>query len=218
MGGHSGYRALLSPREPGGASAAELHGDLCDNRVHRRALDVLLRGDADAAGHGSRRLDVRRHRSLHRPRGQWRPKCRGWASATTPTSAGRCRTHWQVFEGYCPPHYTDMRAAVEAFADRKFGPVGPSIPTRRVPGRRVPGCAQAQRFTARSSRSAWRSRRNTSTTASGSSPAPSQACSLTYLQAHHLDLEFYDHHFGPGAYLQTHAEHMSRWHPESSEG
>jgi hypothetical protein len=36
---------------------------------------------------------------------------------------------------------------------------------------------------------------------------------LTYLQAHHLDLEFYDHHFGPGAYLQTHADHMSRWHP-----
>jgi hypothetical protein len=37
---------------------------------------------------------------------------------------------------------------------------------------------------------------------------------LTYLQAHHLDLEFYDQHFGAGAYLQTHADHMSRWHRE----
>ena len=25
---------------------------------------------------------------------------------------------------------------------------------------------------------------------------------LTYLQAHHLDLEFYDQHFAPGAYLR----------------
>jgi hypothetical protein len=36
---------------------------------------------------------------------------------------------------------------------------------------------------------------------------------LTYLQAHHLDLDFYDHHFKPGAYLETHASHMELWHP-----
>jgi hypothetical protein len=42
---------------------------------------------------------------------------------------------------------------------------------------------------------------------------------LTYLQAHHLDLDFYDRHFGPAeAYLHTHAEHMARWHLEGSEG
>lgn len=35
---------------------------------------------------------------------------------------------------------------------------------------------------------------------------------LTYLQAHHLDLEFYDTHFEPGAYLNTHARHIERWH------
>jgi hypothetical protein len=33
-----------------------------------------------------------------------------------------------------------------------------------------------------------------------------------YLQAHHLDLEFYDAFYKPGAYLRTHAEHMARWH------
>ncbi len=37
---------------------------------------------------------------------------------------------------------------------------------------------------------------------------------LTCLQAHHLDLEYYDHHFQPGAYLRTHARHVERWHPE----
>lgn len=40
--------------------------------------------------------------------------------------------------------------------------------------------------------------------------------SLTYLQAHHLDLEFYDHHFEPGAYLPSHAGHMARWHGQES--
>jgi hypothetical protein len=33
-----------------------------------------------------------------------------------------------------------------------------------------------------------------------------------YVQAHHLDLDFYDHYFKPGAYLTTHKEHMKNWH------
>ena len=33
-----------------------------------------------------------------------------------------------VFEGFCPPHYPDMRSAVEAFCQRKFGPGGPFHP------------------------------------------------------------------------------------------
>src|SRR4051812_15333102 len=35
---------------------------------------------------------------------------------------------------------------------------------------------------------------------------------MNYVQAHHLDLDFYDRFFKPGAYLRTHAEHMQRWH------
>ena len=35
---------------------------------------------------------------------------------------------------------------------------------------------------------------------------------LMYLQTHHLDLEYYDTLFQPGAYLNTHAEHLARWH------
>jgi hypothetical protein len=37
---------------------------------------------------------------------------------------------------------------------------------------------------------------------------------ITYLQAHHLDLEFYDEFYKPGAYLKTHAAHMARWHSD----
>ena len=35
---------------------------------------------------------------------------------------------------------------------------------------------------------------------------------LDYVQAHHLDLEFYDRFFEPGSYLRSHADHMQRWH------
>ncbi|MDF2768878.1 MAG: hypothetical protein K0S91_1713, partial [Nitrososphaeraceae archaeon] len=34
-----------------------------------------------------------------------------------------------------------------------------------------------------------------------------------YVQAQHLDLDFYNHYFKPGtAYLTTHKDHMKKWH------
>jgi hypothetical protein len=33
-----------------------------------------------------------------------------------------------------------------------------------------------------------------------------------FVQAHHLDTDFYDRHYNEGAYLYTHAQHMERWH------
>jgi hypothetical protein len=36
--------------------------------------------------------------------------------------------------------------------------------------------------------------------------------SFLYLQVQHLDLDFDDHYFKPGAYLTTHKEHMKKWH------
>ena len=35
---------------------------------------------------------------------------------------------------------------------------------------------------------------------------------MNYVQAQHIDTEFYDHHFRAGAYLDTHAAHQQRWH------
>src|SRR5690606_15882586 len=37
---------------------------------------------------------------------------------------------------------------------------------------------------------------------------------MQYLQAFHLDLEFYDRFYEPGSYLETHAHHMERWHDD----
>jgi hypothetical protein len=35
---------------------------------------------------------------------------------------------FSVRYSYCPPHFRDMRAAVEALCQRKFGPGGPFHP------------------------------------------------------------------------------------------
>jgi hypothetical protein len=37
---------------------------------------------------------------------------------------------------------------------------------------------------------------------------------IMHLQAHHLDLEFYDRFFKPGPFLNIHAGPMKAWHPE----
>ena len=38
------------------------------------------------------------------------------------------------------------------------------------------------------------------------------------LQAHHLDLGFYDRHYTEGAYSDRHARHMELWHPPGGGG
>jgi hypothetical protein len=35
---------------------------------------------------------------------------------------------------------------------------------------------------------------------------------LVYLQAQHIDTDFYDQLFAPSAYLPTHTAHQARWH------
>jgi hypothetical protein len=49
----------------------------------------------------------------------------------------------------------------------------------------------------------------------GRFPGTVDAMHLMWLiQAHHLDTDFYDRFFRPGAYGPTHAAHMATWHPE----
>ena len=56
----------------------------------------------------------------------------------------------------------------------------------------------------------------------GKFPATVDPMQLTlFIQAHHLDLDFYDEHMQPGAYGETHRQHFYRWHganePHSSD-
>jgi hypothetical protein len=47
-------------------------------------------------------------------------------------------------EGFCPPHFSDMREAVEALCARKFGPGGPFHPDTPGPWKTMD--AQAERI------------------------------------------------------------------------
>ena len=119
-----------------------------------------------------------------------------------------------VFEGYCPPHYKNMRDATEAFARRKFGEGGvynPNTPgawndSPKVRGSANPYTEEFKECVALQAQYIYDTY--------GKFPATIPSIFiLTYVQAHHLDLDFYDHYFKPGtAYLTTHKEHMKRWH------
>ena len=48
----------------------------------------------------------------------------------------------------------------------------------------------------------------------GRFPGTVDAMHLMWLmQAHHLDTDYFDRFFRPGAYGPTHAAHMAKWHP-----
>jgi hypothetical protein len=118
-----------------------------------------------------------------------------------------------VFEGYCPPHYHDMREATDALAKRKFGEGG--VYNQNTPG----AWSDSPKVRASTNPYTEEFKECVALQAQyiydiyGKFPATVPSIFLlTYLQAQHLDLEFYDHYFKPGAYLTTHKEHMKRWH------
>jgi hypothetical protein len=125
-----------------------------------------------------------------------------------------------VFEAYCPPHYPDMAAAVVALAERKFGPGGPFPPG--TPGAWTDSPAvrgSAQLHDAAFQACVTRQAQYVFDTFGKFPGTVPSVFILNYLQAHHLDLDFYDRFFRPGGYLRTHAEHMRRWHagPEEAD-
>ncbi|WP_338600968.1 hypothetical protein [Desulfoferula mesophila] len=120
-----------------------------------------------------------------------------------------------VMEGYCPPHYPDMRAAVDALCERKFGPGGPFNPETPGPWKNSPLVRGSAQVHAEDFRECVALQAQYVLDTFGKFPGTVPSIFLiTYLQAHHLDLEFYDRYYQPGSYLRTHAEHMQRWHPQ----
>ncbi len=121
-----------------------------------------------------------------------------------------------VMEGFCPPHYVDMRAAVDAVCERKYGPGGPFHSETPGPWKdsgRVRSAAQVHSEEFREC-VALQAQYIFDTFGKFPGTVPSML-TITCLQAHHLDVEFYDEFYKPGAYLKTHAEHMARWHSDT---
>jgi hypothetical protein len=118
-----------------------------------------------------------------------------------------------VYEGLCPPYFPDMRAAVDHFVALKFGPGGTYDPARPGPFRdnaRIK--RQIERYSPEFIAALAEVARYLHDTF-GKFPAtiPSILVRM-YAQAQHIDLDFYDRFYGPESYLETHREHMARWH------
>ncbi len=118
-----------------------------------------------------------------------------------------------VFEGHCPPHYTDMAAAVDLFIQRKFGQNGPFHPETPGPWQ----CSPKIRGSVKPHTEEFKECVTLQSTYihrhfgrfPGTSPT---ILAFMVLQAQHIDLDYYDRFYQPGAYLQTHALHMANWH------
>lgn len=122
-----------------------------------------------------------------------------------------------VIEGYCPPHYPDMRSAVDAVCERKFGPGGPFHPDTPGPWKDSPKVRLAAQFHDERFRECIAKQAQYVYDTFGKFPGTVPSMFLImYLQAHHIDLEFYDKFYKPGAYLRTHVDHMARWHSETT--
>jgi hypothetical protein len=116
-----------------------------------------------------------------------------------------------VVEAFCPPYVADMGEAVDRFlAERAPGPARQPSPY-----------ADPERV------ARWRSDPSEETIeivkafcayvhrTYGRFPAFVDPMFVRLVvQAHHLDLEFYDRHYREGSYTALHRDHMALWHPE----
>jgi hypothetical protein len=119
----------------------------------------------------------------------------------------------QHFEGLCPPYCADMRAAVKKFADLKFGPHGAFDPERPGPYRESPRVkARVERYSPEFIELMGEVAQYIYDTF-GRFPATLPSFYMrAYAQAQHCELEFYDRFFEGDFYLDTHVNHMAKWH------
>ena len=117
------------------------------------------------------------------------------------------------FQAMCPPHYPDMRAAARDVVEKMFGEGGTYDPktegafahTDQVKGSVVRYSEEFVECLGEVAQYIY----DTYGRFPGTIPTMMAG---PYVQAQHIDLEFYDTHFRPGAYLETHRQHMARWH------
>lgn len=123
-----------------------------------------------------------------------------------PTPVGRDG----LIEGLCPPYVATMREAVERFLERQAADLSrPSPygdPAAVMGGRPQPTDETIEIVIAFCTHVLERY---------GRFPAYIDPMFVRLVvQAHHLDLDFYDRHYEPGAYGPAHRDHMARWHAD----
>jgi hypothetical protein len=122
-----------------------------------------------------------------------------------------------VFTGYCPPHYANMQAAVEALVELNLALADRFTHKHRGRGKIAPLCVAAPKCITPNFEPCVAHMAQYVYERFGKFPGTVPSIYVrTFLQTHHLDLAYYDQHFQSGAYLHTHAEHMANWHPSSA--
>jgi len=120
-------------------------------------------------------------------------------------------------EAYCPPYYPNMSAAVEAILREKYGPTGPYSDPALFDKVFKPGLAQ--QFLDEVPHysddviECVKDVCNYIYDTYGRFPAHADAIHVPglWVQAHHLDLKYYDHLY-QGGYSSTQANHHDLWH------
>lgn len=125
-----------------------------------------------------------------------------------------------VFEGYCPPYYPDMDAAVDA----ALAGATQTMDDWEAKGMLKPHTAPNEEFDAATVQASPEGVQcvkdicNYIYNTYGKFPATQDAMQLNlFIQAHHLDLDFYDQHMKPGAYSESHQNHFQDWYGKEPE-
>jgi len=117
-----------------------------------------------------------------------------------------------LYQAFSPPFYPDMRAAVEAFLELKFGRGGAYDPA--TPGPFADNAAMKKTATRPSDELVDCVVASAQYIYDTFGKFPGTVPSIFiryYTQAHRLDTGFYDRYFQPGSYLSTHAANVRRW-------
>lgn len=117
------------------------------------------------------------------------------------------------YEALCPPYQPDMRAAARVYVERKFGPAGTYDPATPGPWKDSKAVKHGVAPYTDEFVSCLGEVAQYVYDTYGRFPSTSTTIVLTgYVQAVHIDVEYYDTHYQPGAYLETHRDHWQRWH------
>lgn len=116
-----------------------------------------------------------------------------------------------VYEGLCPPYYDDMHQAVSAFVERKFGDEGAysdgsgALDEEATLSNVEPYSDEFVAYLGSVAQYIFQQK--------GRFPGTFTTMVLPgYVQAVHLDTDYYDRNYRPGAYLESHASHWDVWH------
>ncbi len=135
------------------------------------------------------------------------PQVKGEIGNPNPVAVGKDG----LFEAFCPPYYKDMKEAVEAFNDMKWS----NWESHKLPYKHP---ERILKEVERPTKQEIEVVQNICTyiyETYGRFPAFSDPMFLRFMvQAHHLDLDFYDEFYPPGAYTQKHKTHFRDWHPD----